>query len=374
MLRYFIRQVHRRRYFAKPRMVICVPSGITGRRAAGRQGGGLPGRRPPGLHHRGADGRRDRRRPAGPRATGNMVVDVGGGTTEVAVISLGGIVTSLSVRTAGDDLDAAIVAWMKKEHAPDARRAHRRGGQDDRRLGLPAAPGDRGRDPRPRHGHRAAAHRRPSPAPRSARRSRSRCTPSSTPSAPPSTRRPPELAGDIMDRGIVLTGGGALLRGLDERLRHETGMPVHVADDPLTCVAMGAAKCVEEFEALQQVLVAERLPTTEVVMPPRRPGEPRPRRSVLVALLLACVTLITLDSTAAPARPSTRPGARWARCSAPSRSPCRPRSARSPPSRLVPLALEAAGPDRHLQAENSDLRQRVTTPDSTATGSTSTTA
>ena len=69
---------------------------------------------------------------------------------------------------------------------------------------------------------------------------------------------PPELAGDIMDRGIVLTGGGALLRGLDERIRHETGMPVHVADDPLTSVALGAGRCVEEFEALQQVLVTER--------------------------------------------------------------------------------------------------------------------
>jgi rod shape-determining protein MreB len=69
---------------------------------------------------------------------------------------------------------------------------------------------------------------------------------------------PPELAGDIMDRGIVLTGGGALLRGLDERIRHETGMPVHVAEDPLSSVAMGAGKCVEEFEALQQVLVSER--------------------------------------------------------------------------------------------------------------------
>ena len=69
---------------------------------------------------------------------------------------------------------------------------------------------------------------------------------------------PPELAGDIMDRGIVLTGGGALLRGLDERIRHETGMPVHVAEDPLSSVAMGAGKCVEEFEALQQVLVSDR--------------------------------------------------------------------------------------------------------------------
>ena len=68
---------------------------------------------------------------------------------------------------------------------------------------------------------------------------------------------PPELAGDIMDRGLVLTGGGALLRGLDERLRDETQMPVHVAQDPLHSVAMGAGKCVEEFEALQQVLTSE---------------------------------------------------------------------------------------------------------------------
>ena len=68
---------------------------------------------------------------------------------------------------------------------------------------------------------------------------------------------PPELAGDIMDRGLVLTGGGALLRGLDERIRHETGMPVHIAEEPLHSVAMGSGKCVEEFEALQQVLVSE---------------------------------------------------------------------------------------------------------------------
>jgi rod shape-determining protein MreB len=70
-------------------------------------------------------------------------------------------------------------------------------------------------------------------------------------------KTPPELSGDVMDRGIVLTGGGALLRGLDELIRHETGMPVHVAQDPLTSVAMGAGKCVEEFEALQQVLLSE---------------------------------------------------------------------------------------------------------------------
>jgi rod shape-determining protein MreB len=255
MLRFFIQSVHRRRYFAKPRMVICVPSGITaveqravkeaGYQAGARQvyiieepmaaaiGAGLP------VH----------------QATGNMVVDVGGGTTEVAVISLGGVVTSLSIRTAGDELDAAIVAWMKKEHSlmlgertaeevkmtmgsafplPDETEAEIRG--RDMVSGLPRTVVVS-----------SAEIRRAMAEPLHTIVDAVRGTLDQT---------PPELAGDIMDRGIVLTGGGALLRGLDERLRHETGMPVHVADDPLTSVAMGAAKCVEEFEALQQVFVA----------------------------------------------------------------------------------------------------------------------
>jgi rod shape-determining protein MreB len=256
MLRFFIQQVHRRRFFAKPRLVVCVPSAITpveqravkeagyqaGARAvyiieepmAAAIGAGLP------VHE----------------ATGNMVVDVGGGTTEVAVISLGGIVTSDSVRTAGDDFDQALIAWMKKEHSlllgertaeemkmtlgsafpmtkePEAEIRGR-----DLVTGLPktvvvSSAGLRQALEEPLHAVVDAV----------------RTTLDKT---------PPELAGDIMDRGVVLTGGGALLRGLDERLRHETGMPVHVAEDPLRSVAMGAGKCVEEFEALQQVLVSE---------------------------------------------------------------------------------------------------------------------
>ncbi len=257
MLRHFIALVHRRRYLAKPRMVVCVPSGITaveqravkeaGYQAGARRvyiieepmaaaiGAGLP------VH----------------RATGNMVVDVGGGTTEVAVISLGGIVTSLSVRTAGDEVDRAITTWMKKEHAlllgeataeevkttlgsafpgPLDREAEIRG--RDLVSGLPRSVTLTSSDVR-------AAIEEPVHAIVDA----VRVTLDQT---------PPELAGDIMDRGIVLTGGGALLRGLDERLRHETGMPVHVAEDPLRSVALGAGRCVEEFEALQQVLVSER--------------------------------------------------------------------------------------------------------------------
>ncbi len=257
MLRYFIALVHRRRYLAKPRMVVCVPSGITaveqravkeaGYQAGARRvyiieepmaaaiGAGLP------VH----------------KATGNMVVDIGGGTTEVAVISLGGIVTSLSVRTAGDEVDRAITNWMKKEHAlllgeataeevkmtlgsafpgPLDREAEIRG--RDLVSGLPRTVTLTSSDVRnaieePVHAIVDAV----------------RVTLDQT---------PPELAGDIMDRGIVLTGGGALLRGLDDRLRHETGMPVHVAEDPLRSVALGAGRCVEEFEALQQVLVTER--------------------------------------------------------------------------------------------------------------------
>ena len=257
MLRFFIQRVHRRRYLAKPRMVICVPSGITpveqravkeaGYQAGARRvyiveepmaaaiGAGLP------VH----------------RATGNMVVDVGGGTTEVAVISLGGIVTSLSIRTAGDELDAAIVAWLKKEHA--LMLGERTAEEVKMTLGSawPSAQEPtaevRGRDlvsGLPRTLEVSAAEvRHAIEEPLHAIVDAVRTTLDQT---------PPELAGDIMDRGIVLTGGGALLRGLDERLRHETGMPVHVAESPLTSVAQGAGRCVEEFEALQQVLVADR--------------------------------------------------------------------------------------------------------------------
>jgi len=257
MLRHFIALVHHRRYLTKPRIVICVPSGITaveqravkeaGYQAGARRvyiveepmaaaiGAGLP------VH----------------KATGNMVVDVGGGTTEVAVISLGGIVTSLSVRTAGDELDRAITSWMKKEHALLLGEAT----AEEVKVTLGSAfPGPldreaeiRGRDlvsGLPRTVTLTSAEVRTAiEEPLHAILDAVRVTLDQT---------PPELAGDIMDRGIVLTGGGALLRGLDERLRHETGMPVHVAEDPLRSVVHGAGRCVEEFEALQQVLVTER--------------------------------------------------------------------------------------------------------------------
>jgi rod shape-determining protein MreB and related proteins len=257
MLRHFIALVHRRRYLAKPRIVVCVPSGITtveqravkeaayqagARRVymieepmAAAIGAGLP------VH----------------QATGNMVVDVGGGTTEVAVISLGGIVTSLSVRTAGDELDRAVASWLKKEHALLVGEATAElvkttlgsafASEEDHEADV------RGRDlvsGLPRTVTLSSADVRVAlEEPVHAIVDAVRVTLDQT---------PPELAGDIMDRGIVLTGGGALLHGLDERLGQETGMPVHLAEDPLRSVAHGAGRCVEEFEALHQVLVTER--------------------------------------------------------------------------------------------------------------------
>jgi rod shape-determining protein MreB len=256
MLRYFIQKVHKRRHFAKPRIVVCVPSGITGveQRAvkdAGYQAGarrvfiieepmaaaigaGLPVHEP----------------------TGNMVVDIGGGTTEVAVISLGGIVTSISIRTGGDELDQSIISYVKKEYSlmlgertaeeikmaigsafplPDEPVAEIRG--RDLVSGLPKTIVVSAEEIR-------KAMEEPVNAILDAvKTTLDRC--------------PPELAGDVMDRGIVLTGGGALLGGLDERLRHETGMPVHIAENPLDSVVVGTGRCVEEFEALRQVLVSE---------------------------------------------------------------------------------------------------------------------
>ena len=186
-----------------------------------------------------------------------MVVDVGGGTTEVAVISLGGIVTSQSIRVGGDEMDQAIIAFAKKEYslmlgertaeeikmaigsaypAPDEPHAEIRG--RDLVSGLPKTIVISAEEIR----HAIAG-------------------PVSTVVDIVKTTLdtcPAELAGDVMDRGIALTGGGALLRGLDERLREETGMPIQLADNPLESVVLGTGKCVEDFDALQQVLVPER--------------------------------------------------------------------------------------------------------------------
>ncbi|MGH9127382.1 MAG: rod shape-determining protein [Acidimicrobiales bacterium] len=255
MLRYFIQRVHQR-HFARPRMIICVPSGITGveQRAvqeaaevagarkpvyiieepmAAAIGAGLPVHEP----------------------TGNMVVDIGGGTTEVAVISLGGIVTSQSIRIGGDELDDAIITYIKKEYSLAL--GERTSEEIKIALGSACALEEelhaeiRGRDlitGLPKTIVTSTEEiRHALEEPISAIVDAVKVTLDKT---------PPELAADIMEQGIVLTGGGAKLHGLDVRLSQETGMPIIVANNPLHSVVIGSGQCLEEFEALKQVLIS----------------------------------------------------------------------------------------------------------------------
>ncbi|MEV0151807.1 MULTISPECIES: rod shape-determining protein [unclassified Nonomuraea] len=256
MLRYFIQRVHRRHHFAKPRVIIAVPSGITSveQRAvkeAGYQAGvrkvyiieepmaaaigaGLPVHEP----------------------TGNMVVDIGGGTTEVAIISMGGVVTSQSIRIGGDELDQAVITFAKKEYS--LMLGERTAEEIKIAIGSAWADGDdahaeiRGRD---------LVTGLPKTVVVSSEEIRKAIEEpiSSIVDAIKTTldRCPPELSGDLMDHGIVLTGGGALLKGMTERIKVETGMPIHLVDNPLDSVALGSGRCVEDFEALQQVLLPE---------------------------------------------------------------------------------------------------------------------
>nr|WP_312882089.1 rod shape-determining protein [Actinomadura alba] len=256
MLRYFIQKVHKRRHFAKPRIVVAVPSGITGveQRAvkeAGYQAGarrvyiieepmaaaigaGLPVHEP----------------------TGNMVVDIGGGTTEVAIISLGGIVTSQSVRVGGDELDQAVISYSKKEYS--LMLGERTAEEIKMAIGSAYPSAD---EPHAEIRGRDLVSGLPKTIVISAEEVRRAIEEpvNSIVDAVKTTldKCPPELSGDVMDRGIALTGGGALLRNLAERLREETGMPIHMVDNPLDSVVLGTGKCVEDFESLRQVLVPE---------------------------------------------------------------------------------------------------------------------
>jgi rod shape-determining protein MreB len=255
MLRYFIRKVHPRRLLAQPRVVICVPSGITGvERRAVEDAADAAGARQVHLIEEPMAAAIGVGLPI-QEATGNMVVDIGGGTTEVAVISYAGIVTANSVRVAGDELDNAVIQYAKKEYsillgdrtAEEIKLAIGSADETDGELHAEV----RGRDlvsglPKiivlTSTEIRRAMEEPVAQIIDAVRDTLDKC--------------PPELSGDIMDRGIVLTGGGALLRGLDQRLRRETGMPVLVAENPLHSVVLGSGRCVEDFDALQPVLGA----------------------------------------------------------------------------------------------------------------------
>jgi rod shape-determining protein MreB len=250
MLRYFIQRVNRSR-LAHPRVVVCVPSGVTGVEkraveeaclAAGAReaylieepmaaaiGSGLPVSEP----------------------TGSLIVDIGGGTTEVALISLGDIVVSKSIRVGGDEMDEAVINWCKREH--QLLIGHQTAEQVKEEAGSAAPLGHeveveiRGRD-------------LPSGLPQSVKLTSQEVRKAlDEPVAQiiaavrdTLDRTPPELAGDVMEHGMTLAGGGALLHGVVERMSEECRMPAQLADSPMTCVATGGGQALEEFEAIKR--------------------------------------------------------------------------------------------------------------------------
>ena len=257
MIKHFLRKVHYRRSFARPQVIICVPSGSTAveRRAikesaeaagarrvylieepmAAAIGAGLPVTEP----------------------TGSMVVDIGGGTTEVAVLSLGGMVVARSIRVGGDKMDEAIISYIRRQFnllvgESSAERIKKE-------IGTACAPEDgegrtmeiKGRDLMNGVPKELVVSQR--------QIAEALAEPVSAIIEGVKTaleHTAPELAADIVDKGVVMTGGGALLGNLDFVLRHATGLPTSIADDALSCVALGTGRCLEEMRTLKDVLIS----------------------------------------------------------------------------------------------------------------------
>lgn len=256
MIKHFIRKVHNRRSFVSPRVIICVPSGSTAveRRAiqesaesagarqvflieepmAAAIGAGLPVTEP----------------------TGSMVVDIGGGTTEVAVLSLGGIVYSRSVRVGGDMMDEAIISYIRRHH--NLLIGEGSSERIKKEIGS-ACPPEKGEGPVMTVKGRDLMNGVPKELTISqAQIAESLSEPVSQIIEGVKTaleQTPPELAADIVDKGIILTGGGALLGNLDFVLRHATGLPVSIAEDALSCVALGTGRALEEMKTLKNILI-----------------------------------------------------------------------------------------------------------------------
>lgn len=250
MLRYFIRKVHNRRRWARPLIVIAVPSGITEvEKRAVEDSAAQAGARDVFLIEEPMAAAIGVNLPVDEPAA-NMIVDVGGGTTEVAIISLGGIVFSRSVRVAGDEMDEAIIQYLRRNY--NLMIGERTAEQIKIQIGTaismkePMTMEVKGRDmvaglPKTltisSEEVREALAEPISTIVEAVRISLERC--------------PPELSADLVDRGIVMTGGGSLLRGLDKLLAKETSLPVHIAEDALSAVALGTGKTLDHFHYLR---------------------------------------------------------------------------------------------------------------------------
>jgi rod shape-determining protein MreB len=257
MIKYFIRKVHNRRSFVSPQVVVCVPSGSTPvERRAIQDSAESAGARRVFLIEEPMAAAIGAGLPV-TEATGSMVVDIGGGTTEVAVLSLGGIVYSDSIRVGGDKMDEAIISYIKRTEnlligEASAERIKKEIGSA---IMLDSGAGKslkiKGRD---------LVNGVPKEITITEKQvSESLQEPVAAIVDGVKTaleKTPPELAADIVDRGIVLTGGGALLKNFDAILRRTTGLPVSVAEQPLSCVAIGTGKALEEMTSLRGVLVA----------------------------------------------------------------------------------------------------------------------
>ncbi|ADG88400.1 rod shape-determining protein [Thermobispora bispora] len=257
MLRYFIQKVHRRRYLTQPRMIVAVPSGTTGvEQRAVKEAGYHAGARRVYIIEEPMAAAIGSGLPVS-EPTGSMVVDIGGGTTEVAIIALGGIVTAHSIRIGGNELDQAIITYVKKEHSLllGERAA------EEIKIAIGSALPQDPEEPKMEIRGRDLVSGLPKTLMISADEVRQaieepvRSIIDAIQDA--LDQCPPELAGDLVENGIMLTGGGALLRGLDRRLAEVTGMPIKVADNPLHSVVLGAGRCLEEFDRLQGVLIPE---------------------------------------------------------------------------------------------------------------------
>ncbi len=255
MIKYFIHRVHNKKlFFAKPRVVVCVPSGSTPvERRAIQDAVESAGAREVYLIEEPMAAAIGANLPI-TEPTGSMVVDIGGGTTEVAVISLGGIVFARSVRVGGDSMDDAIISYIRRHHnlligEPTAEAIKKRIGsalvEDEEEISMEI----KGRDLLngiPKEivlTNKQVAESLTEPVNHIVAAVRVVLESS-----------PPELASDIVDHGIVMTGGGALLKGLDVVISKQTGLPVFVAEDALCCVALGTGKVLENFEELKHVL------------------------------------------------------------------------------------------------------------------------